>query len=316
MKPIVREQGALTAHYARYRAQLCQADGLLDERLRGGRMERVSFAALSRSYDLLLLDAFGVLNRGREAIAGAGAAVERLNRAGRPWVVLSNNGSQSPERLTRQLHDLGLAVRPSEVLTSGLTVRPFIAHSPWHDLPYYLIGTDDSAAAYAPEPGRLCVNHRAGEGWRAARYILLCSNRDYYGSLAQQRVEGLLEAQRLPVIVVNPDLVTRDATGALSVVAGYTAAEWHERYHPPWVGLGKPFSPLYALARHRFPGIAPDRCLMVGDTLDTDILGGAAQGMATCLTLSGSCAGEEETIETLCIERGICPDFIVQSIAT
>lgn len=315
MKPIVDNPQLLTPHYARYRNQLCQNDPQLESRLRAGRMEQVLFANLIPHYDLLLLDAFGVLNRGAEAIAGAASRVAQLQHEKRAMLVLSNNASQSPERLTRQLHTMGFTIPQQDILTSGMAIQPFVADTPFRDLPYYLVGTADSEAAYAPDPARLCVNHRPGDGWQAARYILLCSNRSYYGSSQQQQVEWLLHNRPLPVLLANPDLVTPDAAGGLSVVAGYTAAEWFQRFQTPWVGIGKPFAPIFALARHRFPHIPPQRILMVGDTLDTDILGGAAAGFATCLTLSGATPGAGESLESLVTQRGIRPDYVVQSIA-
>ncbi|MBF0461154.1 MAG: HAD-IIA family hydrolase [Magnetococcales bacterium] len=314
MKPILPDWQTVTAQYARYRTRLCQADERLAARLRAGRMERVAFSALSHAYDLLLLDAFGVLNRGQEAIAGAAATLERLRDRGQNFLVVSNNASQSPARVAQQLGSMGLAIPPEAIVTSGMAVRPSLAHSPWRDWPYYLVGTPDSKAAYAPDPERLCVNDRTGAGWQAARYIILCSNRDYYGTRQQAQVEHLLARQRLPILLANPDLVAPATGGDLAVVAGYTAAEWITRYHCDWIGLGKPFAPLYALVRERFPAISPQRILMVGDTLETDILGGAAQGWDTCLTLSGVSASE--ALATVCNQREIRPDFVVQSIAT
>ncbi|MEO5341169.1 MAG: HAD hydrolase-like protein [Magnetococcus sp. MYC-9] len=315
MKPTLEDPACVRRRYAPYRARLCQADDRLDARLRGGALEAGSFSLVSRAYDLVLLDAFGVLYRGREAIAGAVAAVQRLQEAGRNLLLLSNNASQSPERLARQLGKLGFAIPQGAILTSGMAVRPFVAASSYQGLPYYLVGTDDSLTAYAPDPSALCVNRREGDGWQAACYILLCSNRDYYGSLQQTQVEWLLARKGLPVLLANPDLTTPEADGGLSPVAGYTATEWVERFRVPWLGLGKPFPPLYALVRQRFPEIPPARCLMVGDTLETDILGAAAQGFASCLTLSGACAGVGEGLEALCDRQGIRPDFVVPSIA-
>lgn len=315
MKPIVYTQQALTAQYARYRARLCHADSRLAVRLQAGGMARVAFSSLMLQYDLVLLDAFGVLYQGTEAIAGAVASVERLHQAGRTLRILSNNASQSPTRLLQQLCRMGFDISLQEILTSGMAVQPFIAASAFRDLPYYLVGTADSGAAYAPAPTHLCVNHRPGDGWQMARYILLCSNREYYGTRQQEQVETLLAREPLPTLLANPDLVTPDPGGGLTVVAGYTAAEWIQQFQVPWVGIGKPFAPLFDLVWQQLPTIAPNRILMVGDTLDTDILGGAAQGFATCLTLSGASPGPGETLENLCIQRGIRPDFVVQSIA-
>ncbi len=60
--------------------------------------------------------------------------------------------------------------------------------------------------------------------------------------------------------------------------------------HPRW--FGKPFPDAFAEARRRLPGIPAHRIAMVGDTLHTDVLGGAAAGMGTVLiTAHGLFAG-------------------------
>lgn len=330
MKPIIHSQAQLTPFYARYRASLCRENGLLEHRLQTGAMQKIGFETLSRSFDVLLLDAFGVLNQGKKAIAGAAERVSQLKERRQPFLVVSNNASQSPERLEAQFQRMGFNIHREEIVSSGMAVPGFIAASPYCHRPYYLVGTPDSALSYAPDPERLMVNtlaeschtrqpvSRGGQemDWRDATYILLCSNRDYYGSIQQQQVEALLTEKSLPILLANPDLVAPNAEGTLSVVAGYTAAQWAMRFKSELLGIGKPFPSIFALARQRFPDVAPERFLMVGDTLDTDILGGAAQGFHTCLTLSGVYAGEAEHWETLCTQRGIRPDFVVQSIAT
>ena len=329
-KPIIQDQAQLTPVYARYREHLCRADSRLDTRLRNGDMRKVEFSTLSRDFDVILLDAFGVLNRGKEAIAGAPERVALLKKAQRPLLVVSNNASQSPKSLEKRFHAMGFEISTEEIISSGMAVRPFVASSQFRNLPYYLVGTVDSALAYAPEPERLMVN--PFPEWRetmkpatdteeqinpqTAKYILLCSNRDYYGGVQQQQVESLLTEATLPVLLANPDLVAPNAPDGLEAVAGYTAAEWVERFHCEVMGIGKPFPTIFSLARQRFPHVAPERFLMVGDTLDTDILGGAVQGFRTCLTLSGVYEEEADNLEALCNARAIRPDFVVQSIAT
>ena len=330
MKPPVHSQAELAPFYARYRAHLCAQDCHLDARLRAGAMQRVAFETLSQAFDVILLDAYGVLNLGNQAIAGAAQRVSQLQKRGTPFLVVSNNASQSPRQLMQQFASMALDIHPKDIISSGMAIRPFVARSPYRAQPYYWVGTPESAASYAPDPARWMVNTldqipaddqtptdtHPLQAWRHARYILLCSNRDYYGTLQQQQVETLLASNNLPILLANPDLTTPTQHGALSAVAGYTAAQWTVRFNREIVGIGKPFPAIFSLVRQRFPQVDPERFLMVGDTLDTDILGGAAQGFRTCLTCSGAYAAERDRVEDLCISRGICPDFIVQSIAT
>ncbi|MBF0183638.1 MAG: HAD-IIA family hydrolase [Magnetococcales bacterium] len=315
MKPVIDNLEVLTPLYARYRSLLCAEDPALAERLLAGRLQPVSFQDLSLRFDYILLDAFGVLYRGKQVIHGAPTAVHRLYQAGKSVRVVSNNASQTPERLTQQLQAMGFCFPQEHIVTSGMVIADFLPHSPWHEQPYYLVGSEESLQAYAPDRHRLCANLFPGDGWQQARYLLMCSNRDYYGQQQQHQVETLLARQPLPILLANPDLITPEESGGVAVVAGFTAAEWVDRFHSPWLGLGKPFAPVYQRIRQQFPDLDPERCLMVGDTLDTDILGGAAQGFATCLTLSGACAHAADHLDALCQQRGIRPDYVVQSLA-
>ncbi|MFO7750130.1 MAG: HAD hydrolase-like protein [Desulfobacteraceae bacterium] len=57
--------------------------------------------------------------------------------------------------------------------------------------------------------------------------------------------------------------------------------------------LGKPNSTMMFLARKKL-GVHSANCFMIGDRMDTDILGGLESGMTSCLVLSG--VTDEETM--------------------
>jgi 4-nitrophenyl phosphatase len=88
-------------------------------------------------------------------------------------------------------------------------------------------------------------------------------------------------------------------TGAL-VAAVETAAEQRARV------AGKPEPPMFEAAKRRLGG---DRMAMVGDTLDADIAGGQAAGLATILVLSGRTSRED--VEGATIE----PDLVLPDLA-
>ena len=73
--------------------------------------------------------------------------------------------------------------------------------------------------------------------------------------------------------------------------------------------FGKPFGDAFAEGIAR-TGLAPDRLAMVGDTLHTDVLGGAAAGCRTVLvTDHGLFAGRDA--RGYIRASGLVPDFIV-----
>ena len=310
-KPIIQNLNQLTVYATRYRDMLCARDPGLEGRLRNGAMQREScFSELASRFDAILFDAYGVLNRGEAVIPGAPETLRFLRDQSKPFLVVSNNASQAPTRLESRFQQLGFDITASDIVTSGMAVSRYVEGSRLQGLPYYLVGTSESREAYAPQPTTLMVN----EDWQKAEYVILCGNRDYYGGQQETHVEALLTTRPVPLLVVNPDLVAPQADGGVSAVVGFTAAQLAERFQVSFLGLGKPFPTVFELAMEKLPDTTPERILMVGDTLDTDILGGAMMGFTTCLALSGVYADQPDSVDTLCAARGIYPDFVVESL--
>ncbi|MBF0180191.1 MAG: HAD hydrolase-like protein [Magnetococcales bacterium] len=312
-KPGIGSRETLTGRYARYREMMCREVAGLDGVLRHGAMEPVAFLALADRYEVILLDAFGVLNVGGQPIPGAPEVVSALLAAGRSLLVVSNNASQSPGGILRRLNGMGFPLRAEHILSSGMAVGHFVAGSRYRDRPYFLVGSSASAEHYAPGAETWMVN-RPGGCLEEAEYVLMCSNRDYYGGEQEVLLNHLLARKPLPVLLANPDLVAPAGDGVMEVVAGFTAMDLADRFQLPLEGIGKPFAPIFREAWRRFPGVPAARILMVGDTLDTDILGAKAMGFASCLTLSGAYVGMEGELDSLCAVRGIRPDYVVASI--
>lgn len=317
-KPKITSASQLVDAVNRYRKMLClhSSSGNLDSILKTGKMQRVKFIELIGKFDLLLFDAYGVLNRGSAPIEGAKEAVNVCFDRNIPCLVVSNNASEKPSRVWQKLQKMGFPFALEQIITSGLAVGPFVADSPYREQPYLLIGTADSASDYAPNPEQLLLNPPNGQDQigKKPAYVLICSNRDYYGGLQQEVVEGWLARDPLPLLVANPDMVVQDDDGTPVVVAGYTADHLAKKFGCGVVGVGKPFSPVYQLALQHHPDIASNKILMVGDSLTTDILGGAAMGFSTCLTLSGLHGRDAANIEKVCEQWAIKPDYIVESI--
>ncbi len=67
-KPKITDDRQLVDALNRYRQQLCCENSSLDGRLRSGKMKKSSFSQLTGQFELLLFDAYGVLNRGSTKI--------------------------------------------------------------------------------------------------------------------------------------------------------------------------------------------------------------------------------------------------------
>lgn len=303
---MTRDQGvspeqAFTA-YLRISDRLPTATG-------GGHGLTCNFTEAAAPFDLILFDAYGVLNVGESAIPGAAAAVAALRSAGKAVAVVSNSAAYPKARMMARYATLGFDFAPAEVVTSrealmnrvrceparqwGVMLNPDADMGEIADLNATIL--TDAPEAYDRVAGFLLVG---ADGWTEQRQILL---------------QATLARTPRPVLVGNPDLVAPRETG-LSLEPGWFAHRLADVTGIAPVFLGKPFPDIFDLALSRFEAaVRPDRVLMVGDTLHTDILGGQQAGFATALvTAHGSLAGLD--VNDAMRRSGIVPDFIVSTI--
>lgn len=122
-------------------------------------------------------------------------------------------------------------------------------------------------------------------------------------------MEQSLVKKPRPVLVGNPDLVA-PWPGQLSREPGLYAHALFDAGVATPEFFGKPFDNAFAIVRESLNGIHPSRIAMVGDTLHTDILGGAQAGWKTVLvTGHGLLKGLD--VEAAIMRSGIRPDYII-----
>jgi len=75
--------------------------------------------------------------------------------------------------------------------------------------------------------------------------------------------------------------------------------------------MGKPATLLLEMAaEHR--RLRPDECVMIGDTIEVDVVAGNRAGMTTILVLSGNSTRED--LDTQVAEGDGKPDIVVSSV--
>ncbi|MCB1365810.1 MAG: HAD hydrolase-like protein [Rhodobacteraceae bacterium] len=275
---------------------------------RGAAVPAANLGEIAQPFDLILLDAFGVLNIGEAAIAGAAERVAALRRAGKRVMVVTNAASYPKRHMMTRYRNLGFDFEAEDILSSRETLLAALADQPptaWGVMADPRWGLEEfehldvSALANAPggyDRAEGFILLGAG-GWSETRHALLTRS---------------LAARPRPVLVGNPDIVApRDH--------GFTFEPGHFAHRLAGLAgvaprfYGKPFAAVFDAALRRAPGISRDRVLMVGDTLHTDVLGGLAAGLRTALvTDTGSLHRNDVAGD---IERsGIVPDYILPRI--
>lgn len=260
-------------------------------------------------FDAFILDGYGVLNVGGEAVPGAVERVAEMRAAGKPFVILTNAATDPLSAATEKYRKLGFDVTDDEIVASRALATDALSRSA-----PALWGVTAAGPASLEGLGVDTVElEDDDEAYRRAEAFLLLSA-SHWTDERQGRLEAALSARPRPVLVANPDLVAPRESG-LTLEPGAFAHRLADVAPVTPEFFGKPFPNAFDAAMERFGPHAPpvERVAMVGDTLHTDILGGRAAGLGTVLiTDHGLFAGRDVAPY---IERsGIVPHVIAPTI--
>jgi hypothetical protein len=133
--------------------------GLLGRRVRPlSAVPAITVEALLDRYDGFLLDAYGVLVSSAGALPGAAAFLERLRRAHKPFLIVSNDASRLPSTTAARYQRFGLPVEVDRILTSGMLLADHFAAQRLAGAPTIVLGSRDSET-YVRDAGGVVVPH-------------------------------------------------------------------------------------------------------------------------------------------------------------
>ncbi|MER8895725.1 TIGR01459 family HAD-type hydrolase [Mesorhizobium sp. M0676] len=240
---------------------------------------------LAERYDVFLLDQFGVLHDGTSPYPGAVEALSALKRAGKTIVLISNSGKRAGPNESRLLK-LGFVPGSwDHFVSSGEVAWEF-----FHDMAVsgkllpntkcLLISRDDDRSAIEGLPFALTK-----DGDDAGLVLISASEGDRYDLEHYRRLLAPAAVRQVPCFCTNPDKIMLTAVGP-RFGAG-RLADLYEDLGGSVTRIGKPYPTIFGAAL----AVAgnPDRSTVVcvGDSVEHDIAGGLAAGVATVLVLSG-----------------------------
>ena len=239
-----------------------------------------SSRALCDVYDGGLLDLDGVLYIGRAGVAHAADAVRAARAGGMRIAFVTNNASRRPAAVAEHLEELGIPAQPTDVVTSAQAAVRYLAEHLPPGSAVLVVGTAglaEEVAAGGMRPVRTVA--AAGPGGPAAVVQGLdttTSWRDLAEACIAIRAGALWVAG-------NTDSTYPSERGPLPgngamVSALITATQRHP------VVVGKPEPALHQVSVDRVGAVRP---LVVGDRLDTDVLGAVRAGSDSLLVLTG-----------------------------
>ncbi len=242
-----------------------------------------------------LLDMDGVLYRGRRPVPGAAGFIRRLHAAGTPYLCITNHACFSPEELAAKLARMAIPVPAERILTAGQATAAWLAEAGTRRV--FAIG----------EPAFHIALAEAGiesDSPRPTHVVVGLDRRVDYARLA---AAARFILRGVPFVATNPDPSFPTERGPAPECGFFLAGLERMTGVKPRV-IGKPGPDLYRLAATRL-GLPRRRLVMVGDRLDTDILGASRAGLPSVLVLSG------HTSAALAGSARVKPGRVVSSVA-
>jgi NagD protein len=245
----------------------------------------------------VISDMDGVIYRGRTLIPGANEFIESLRSGGIPFLFLTNNSGDSPQALKRKLESRGVhGLNESDFITSAMATALFLRQQRPGARVYAIGGT-----------GLLGELRNAGFELteKDPDYVVVGKTDDF--NFSQMKIAARHISRGARFIGTNPDIIDPTEDGFEPACGSILSAIETASGSSPYI-IGKPNSLMMTIATRKL-GVHPDDTLVIGDRMDTDIVGGLEAGMTTCLVLSG--VTRREDIDSFPYR----PDFIFDSVA-
>jgi 4-nitrophenyl phosphatase len=253
--------------------------------------------ALDR-YDGFLVDLDGVIYLRRSPVTGAAEFLEEVRSSGRRLIFLTNNSSRTREDYVSVLSGFGIESSVEEIVTSALAASRFVAGR-YPGKSVFVVGEEGlrkelvgcGIRLVGEPPADLVV---VGIDWSFTYEKLKRA------TIAIRSGARFISTNRDPTYPTEKGLYP----GAGSIVSAIQTASGKRP-----LNVGKPSRWIFDLCAGIL-GIESSRVAVIGDRVETDIVGARRAGMGGVLVLTG--VTSKSDLDSLPLE----PDLVVESVGS
>ena len=296
-----------------------------------------SFVDVANRYDGFILDQFGVMHNGKEALPGATECIDQLFAMGKKLIILSNTSAPAATALDK-LPSLGFQREFFEgAVTSGEEAARHIRETYEGKKALMLTWTDNSVSSksFLEKCGDIGTTNEIGEAdlliAHGVGVIWDCNKTDtkdmyslgnFMTDGEMSRIEPILkqcQERNIPMICANPDFVVKLAGGATGYMPG-TIAKRYEEMGGTCMYFGKPLAEHFQACLRELD-MDPQHVAHVGDSLHHDIAGANAAGVNSIFITGGihhdefgcnlGLIPDHETLSDLFQENGQTPTHVL-----
>jgi len=223
----------------------------------------------------LILDMDGVLWRDNLPIGNLAVIFERVVSLGWQVTLATNNATRSTDQYLEKLAKFGVTLSNRQIVTSAHAVTSYLQETLPTGSNVFLVGE--------PAFKRMLMEHGFQiSDEKVAAVVASLDRAINYEKLA--KATSLIRAGA-PFIATNPDPTFPTPEGLIPGAGSILAAIEAASGAKPKI-LGKPSPGMYQVAMQRMQ-VTPEKTVVIGDRLETDIMGAQRIGCLTGLVLSG-----------------------------
>jgi len=220
------------------------------------------------------IDMDGVINKGFTLIPGAREFVDRLRAGNHKFLFITNNSYYTAAELREKYASIGIEADENSFFTSAMSTANFLENQSY-GCSAYVIG------------GKGLKQELESAGVRITKekpdYVIVGETEEYdYTSIIEAT---FLIQEGAKFLATNQD-ITGPTPRGLVPACGALVAPIERVTGVKAYFLGKPNPVMMYWARKKIKAHSRNS-FMIGDRMDTDIVGGLEAGMTTCLVLSG-----------------------------
>lgn len=229
----------------------------------------------------LILDMDGVLWRGPQPIGDLAAVFGEIARKRLKVIMATNNATRAPESYVERFQGYGVRIEPWQVINSAEVAARYLKSLHPNGGPVFVVGEEGLYQALK-EQGF----------WQSDENVLaVVAAMDRHLTFAKLSQATLLIRAGAAFIGTNADHSFPTPEGLVPGAGSILALLETASDQAPLV-LGKPHTAIYEAALERL-GTQASETLVVGDRIETDIVGAQQMGCPVALVLSGVATPEQ-----------------------
>jgi 4-nitrophenyl phosphatase len=251
-------------------------------------------------FEAVLLDLDGTIYHEEHALPGAVELIAKLRGKGKAFACLTNS-TASPEGISQRLRRMGITLDPGDIYSAAAASADYVskhfagqrvfnlASEGMHDLLH-------GKVRWVEEPREGCD------------VVVVGTPSSHYAGLERARTAMIMLRGGAAMVGLCADRVYPSPRGLEFGVGAATAMlEYASGVKP--VFCGKPEALFFKVLCQRM-GVSPQRCVLIGDNLESDVAGAKKVGMQTVLVLTGvSGRGDVERLAAEARPEGVVEDL-------